>query len=123
VPAIALPLPRNLPARIAVLTAGLAAQAGAVALIGPWALPLWLVPDIALLAAISREANAAGRVAPRAVSLYNAVHALPGSVALAALGALASPDVLALGLVWLSHVLVDRAAGYGLRARDGSLRG
>jgi uncharacterized protein DUF4260 len=121
--AIALPLPRHLSSRIAVLGAGLAAQAGAVALIGPWALPLWLVPDIALLAGISREANAAGRLASRAVPLYNAVHALPGPVALVAAGALASPALLGLGLVWLSHVLVDRAAGYGLRAPDGSVRG
>lgn len=122
-PVIALPLPRNLPARISVLAAGLAAQAGAIALIGPWALPLWLLPDIALLAGISREANAAGRLAPRAVPLYNAVHALPGPLAVVAAGALASPEVLGLGLVWLSHVVVDRAAGYGLRAPDGSVRG
>jgi hypothetical protein len=122
-PATALPLPRNAPARVAVLTAGLAALVGAVLLIGPWALPLWLVPDITLLAGISREANAAGRIAPRAVPLYDAVHALPGPVAFVALGVLSSPDVLALGLVWLSHVLVDRAAGYGLRASDGSVRG
>jgi hypothetical protein len=30
---------------------------------------------------------------------------------------------LALGLVWLSHALVDRAFGYGLRTPDGWQRG
>lgn len=120
--AIALPLPRNLAGRLAVLAAGLAAQAGAVVLVGPWALALWLVPDVALLAGLSRDSNAAGRLAPRAVPLYNAVHALPGPLVAVAAGALASPALLAVGLVWLSHVLVDRAAGYGLRAPDGSVR-
>lgn len=51
------------------------------------------------------------------------MHALPGPLGLIAVGALASPTVLALGLVWLSHVAVDRAAGYGLRAADGGIRG
>jgi hypothetical protein len=110
-------------ARAALLVAGVAAQAGAIAVLGPWTLALWLLPDVALLAGISREAGGAGRLAPRAVPLYNGLHALPGPVALVGLGALVGPLCLGLGLVWLSHVLVDRAAGYGLRAADGTQRG
>ena len=77
---------------------------------------------VSLLTGASRELNAAGRLAPRAVPLYNAAHALPGPVAALAIGVLVSPTVLGLGFVWLSHVTIDRAAGYGLRAPDGSVR-
>ena len=113
---------RRPPARAVLLLAGLAAQAAAIVLLGPWTLALWLVPDLALLAGLSREHNEAGRIAPRAVPLYNALHALAGPIALVALGAAIGPALLGIGLVWLSHVLVDRAAGYGLRAPDGSQR-
>jgi hypothetical protein len=109
-------------ARAALLVAGVAAQAGAIAVLGPWTLALWLLPDLALLAGMSSEVGA-GRLAPRAVPLYNALHALPGPLALVGLGTLAGPPLLGLALVWLSHVLIDRAAGYGLRAPDGTQRG
>ena len=110
-------------ARGVFLIAGIAAQAGAIVLLGPWTLALWLVPDLALLAGISRESNEHGRLAPRAVPFYNALHALPGPLALTAVGIATGPLTLALGLVWLSHVSVDRAVGYGLRRPDGSQRG
>ena len=110
-------------ARGVFLIVGIAAQAGAIVLLGPWTLALWLVPDVALLAGISRDSNEQGRLAPRAVPFYNALHALPGPLALTGLGVAMGPLVLALGLVWLSHVSVDRAVGYGLRRPDGSQRG
>jgi len=62
-------------------------------------------------------------MAPRAVPFYNAAHALFGPLALSAAGLVAGPLVLGLGLVWLSHVLVDRAVGYGLRTPEGFQRG
>jgi hypothetical protein len=51
------------------------------------------------------------------------VHIYVGPLALIAAGALTGPLMLGLGLIWLSHVSVDRAAGYGLRNADGSRRG
>jgi hypothetical protein len=97
---------------------------GAIALIGPVALALWLVPDVALLLGINREFGDHGRLAPRAVPAYNALHALPGPVVLSAVAAaIANPFLAGLALVWLSHVTGDRAMGYGLRARDGGQRG
>jgi hypothetical protein len=102
---------------------GLAAMGGAVAIIGPWTFALWLVPDVALLFGWSRELNAQGRLAPRAVPLYNALHALLGPVALLAASTVLGPAALGAGLLWLSHVTVDRATGYGLRTRDGRQRG
>ncbi len=112
------------PVRRPLLAAGgLAALAGALWLLGPWALPLWLAPDLTFLAALGAPFDREGRLAPRAVPAYNAAHALPGPVALAAVGLLLGPAVLGLGLLWLSHVLLDRAMGYGLRTADGSQRG
>ncbi len=112
------------PVRRPLLAAGgLAALAGALWLLGPWALPLWLAPDLAFLAALGAPFDRDGRLAPRAVPAYNAAHALPGPVVLSAAGAVVGAVVLGLGLLWLSHVLLDRAMGYGLRAPDGSQRG
>ncbi len=112
------------PARRPLLAAGgLAALAGALWLLGPWALPLWLAPDLAFLAALGAPFDAEGRLAPRAVPAYNALHALPGPVALVAAGLLLGPVALGAGLLWLSHVLLDRAMGHGLRAPDGGRRG
>jgi hypothetical protein len=46
-------------------------------------------------------------------------HRLAPPAVLTAIGVLGGPLVLGLGLTWLSHVLIDRALGDGLRARDG----
>ena len=115
--------PDNIATRLAWLSAGVGAAAVSIALLGPWALALWLLPDLALLLGYSPEHSKDGRLAPRAVPIYNAVHALPGPLALVIAGLVVSPAVLGLGLIWLSHVAVDRACGYGLRDRDGNQRG
>ena len=108
------PLPR---AALMALTAAAAAVAAAW-LSSPWILLAWLVPDVALIAGMSSEFAGQGRLAPRAVRAYNALHALPGPVGVIAAGVVV-PALLGPGLLWLSHVLADRALGYGLRARDG----
>lgn len=101
---------------------GAAALAGAVALLGPWALALWLLPDLALLAGGRSAFTGDGRLSPGAVPVYNALHALPGPITLTAVGAVLGGPALGLGVLWISHVLLDRAMGYGLRAADGSQR-
>ena len=115
--------PDNMATRLAWLSAGVGAAAVSVALLGPWALALWLLPDVALLLGVSRELPEDGRLAPRAVPLYNTVHALPGPLIVVTAGIVVSPALLGLGLIWLSHVAVDRACGYGPRDRDGQQRG
>ena len=115
--------PTNAVTRATSLVAGLAAGAGAFVLLGPWALALWLLPDLALIAGMSRDFAGHGRLAPRAVGAYNAVHAYPGPILLAAAGLLLSPLLLGLGLLWISHVAIDRASGYGLRTAEGFVRG
>lgn len=109
--------------RIALATAGLGALAAATVLIGFLAPALWLAPDLTMLAGLSRDMPRDGRMPARAVPFYNAAHALAGPLALTAAGLLAGPLVLGLGLTWLSHVLIDRAAGYGLRSPEGFQRG
>jgi hypothetical protein len=100
---------------------GLAALAAAVAMIGPWAFALWLLPDLALVLGGRGAFAGDGRLAPHAVGIYNAAHSLAGPPALGAL-ALLAPAVLPFAVLWLSHIALDRSLGYGLRAADGSLR-
>ena len=109
--------------RLLLGTAGLAAFAGAAATIGWLAPAVWLTPDLSLLAGLSRDMPRDGRLAPRAVPFYNAAHSLPGPLVTIAAGAVAGPLVLGLGLTWLSHVLIDRSLGYGLRTPEGYQRG
>ena len=76
-------------------------------------------PDIALLAGLKD-----GRLNPRGVPFYNALHSYYAPVALmvvAATGAIAL-GFFVLGLAWAAHIAVDRALGYGLRTRDGFQR-
>ncbi len=117
----AFPLPRTTATRVLYAAIAIAAAAAAVAVSSPWVLALWLLPDLALIGAFNAEVQ--GALHPRAVARYNAVHALPAPVLLAAAGLVAGvPALAAIGLIWLSHVTMDRAAGYGLRSADGAQR-
>ena len=108
--------------------AALAAGAGAVAAgAGPW----WVLagaavaPDLSFLAAVGAPFPERGRLAPRAVPVYNLVHRPAGPAALAVVGVagLVPSWTVVAGLGWLAHIAVDRASGYGLRAADGWPRG
>ncbi len=115
--------PRTVLPRLIHAVVAIAALGGAVVLIGPVALALWIVPDVALLPGLSKEFGD-GRLAPRAVPLYNAAHALPGPVVLGVVAAVTvSPLLAGLALVWLSHITGDRALGFGLRTPEGWQRG
>src|SRR5690606_29348552 len=47
---------------------------------------------------------------------YNALHTAIGPIALALAGfALAAPLTLSIALIWLAHIGIDRALGYGLK--------
>jgi hypothetical protein len=67
---------------------------------------LFLLPDLSMLGYL-----AGPRVGAMA---YNVAHALVGPAALAILG-LSAPMVLPYACLWLAHVGVDRALGYGLK--------
>jgi hypothetical protein len=73
-------------------------------------------PDFALFVGIG-SGLAKGRLHPRAVPLYNALHRFIGPILLAFV-----PGFLVGALAWALHIAVDRTVGYGLRTPDGFQR-
>jgi len=80
--------------------------------------PWWLYLLLALAPDLSMAAYLAGA---RIGSLgYDAAHTYVVPVALAALGVVAdSRTLVAVTLVWIAHIGVDRALGYGLKYPSG----
>jgi hypothetical protein len=80
---------------------------------GSWLLfiVLFLAPDLAFFAYL---------ISPRIGAIfYNAAHTTLGPLALLAIGhAFAAPFAEALAMIWLAHVGIDRALGYGLKYGD-----
>jgi hypothetical protein len=81
---------------------------------GSWTLYLllFLVPDLSFLAYLSDARFGA--------IVYNAAHSYLAPVTLMTLGfGFASPITLSIALIWLAHIGVDRALGYGLKYSAG----
>jgi hypothetical protein len=79
--------------------------------------PWWLVPALILLPDLT-WAGYLGGTRIGAVT-YNAAHATPLPAVMIGLGWWQHrPLVLALGLVWLAHIGLDRLQGYGLKYDD-----
>lgn len=82
-----------------------------------------VMPDVALIGAFGER----GKLKPARVGFYNLLHAAPLALGVAVLAGLlgllgVDAGVLAIvGTAWLAHIAVDRAAGYGLRAPDGTI--
>jgi len=73
---------------------------------------LLLAPDLAMLGYLLGPRIGAGA--------YNVAHTYALALPLALLGFLAGrPAVLALALIWIAHIGVDRALGYGLKYPTG----
>lgn len=73
---------------------------------------LFFVPDLSFLAYLSDARFGA--------LVYNAAHSYMAPVTLLTLGfALASPLTLSIALIWLAHIGIDRALGYGLKYSAG----
>jgi len=83
------------------------------AVVPHWPLWFWpvalLAPDLAMVAYVLGSRRGAW--------VYNAAHLYAGGAILAGLGHALNASVIVaqLGLVWLAHVGVDRALGYGLK--------
>jgi len=105
------------------LIVGISATAAVLALGSPWLLAAWIAPDLAVLAGGIRPIDAHGRMNPAAVRAYNATHVLVGPAVLTVVGLAIWPTMLVVAALWLSHIGIDRALGYGPRAADGSQRG
>jgi hypothetical protein len=77
----------------------------------------WLVPLTVLVPDVLAAGYLGGtRIGAR---VYNLAHSTPLPALMVGLGWWrAAPIVLALGLVWLAHIGVDRLLGYGLKYND-----
>jgi hypothetical protein len=73
---------------------------------------LFLTPDLSFLAYLS---------GPRAgATVYNAVHNYAVPLALGLVGVTSSSStVVALSLIWVAHIGIDRALGFGLKYPSG----
>lgn len=97
---------------------GLTLFAGMVMLYAAWGgswlvfALLFLVPDLSFLAYLSDTKFGA--------MVYNAAHSYLAPVTLMTLGfGFASPITLSIALIWLAHIGIDRALGYGLKYSAG----
>src|SRR5262245_32262982 len=96
---------------------GLAVAVAAVVLFGHvcgswWLFVLWIVPDVSAVAYVF--GRRIGAIA------YDVVHLEAWPIALGVFGQLEGrPVVTGLALIWLSHIGIDRALGYGLKYASG----
>ena len=98
--------------------AGVFAASIALAGITQTGWPLWLWPLALLAPDLSMLGYLAG---PRiGAATYNAAHLYANGLILALLGLLIGQTALiAAGAIWLAHVGIDRALGYGLKHPTG----
>ncbi|WP_312529990.1 DUF4260 family protein [Paracoccus sp. (in: a-proteobacteria)] len=81
-----------------------------------WSWWLWLV--VLLLPDLSMAGYLAGPV--RGAFVYNLFHLYASGLVLVLLGMLVGQvDLITLGLLWLAHVGIDRAIGFGLKRPEG----
>lgn len=97
---------------------GLALFAGMTLLYAVWDGSWWVYAILFLAPDLSFAAYFAG---PRAGAIvYNAAHSYMAPMALMTTGfALSSPLVLSIAMIWLAHIGIDRALGYGLKYSAG----
>jgi hypothetical protein len=88
------------------------------------ALLFLIAPDLTMF--IGAGAADKGKLSPKAVPYYNFMHRpgiAPAVLVVYSVGGLGDwVPLFTAGLGWLAHIALDRAFGYGLRARDGSRR-
>jgi hypothetical protein len=95
---------------------GAALAIGALAAYAAVGRSWWLVPLVLLVPDVTMLGYLGG---PRPGSwLYNLGHSTPLPGVLVAIGWWQDRFVLALGLIWLTHIGLDRALGYGLKYSD-----
>jgi hypothetical protein len=97
---------------------GLTLFAGMTLLYAVWGGSWWIYAILFLVPDLSFAAYLAG---PRVGAIvYNAAHSYMAPVTLMTAGfALASPLVLSIAMIWLAHIGIDRALGYGLKYSTG----
>jgi uncharacterized membrane protein YccC len=107
----------NLP-RLLLRAEGTVVALAAVALYFYAGYPWWLLVVLALAPDVSFIGFAAGQRVGTAT--YNAAHTYLVPVALGTVGVVAGADLATqVALVWITHIGVDRAIGYGLKYPTG----
>jgi hypothetical protein len=97
---------------------GVVLFAGMTLLYALWDGSWWVYAILFLGPDLSFAAYLAGAKAGAIV--YNAAHSYLLPVALMTAGlAMASPLVLSIAMIWLAHIGIDRALGYGLKYQAG----
>lgn len=97
---------------------GLTLFAGMTLLYAVWGGSWWVYAILFLAPDLSFAAYLAG---PRAGAIiYNAAHSYMAPMTLMVTGfAVGSPLVLSIATIWLAHIGIDRALGYGLKYSAG----
>ena len=97
---------------------GVVLFAGMTMLYALWDGSWWVYAILFLAPDLSFAAYAFG---PRAGAIvYNAAHSYLLPVAMMTTGlAMSSPLVLSIAMIWLAHIGIDRALGYGLKYQAG----
>jgi hypothetical protein len=97
---------------------GLTLFAGMTVLYGVWDGSWWVYAILFLAPDLSFAAYLAG---PRVGAIvYNAAHSYMAPVTLMVTGfALSFPLVLSIAMIWMAHIGIDRALGYGLKYSTG----
>ena len=73
---------------------------------------LFLAPDISFVGYLDSPRTGA--------ALYNAAHSYMAPILLMAVGmALSAPLIMSLAMIWLAHIGIDRALGFGLKYAAG----
>ena len=97
---------------------GLALFAGMTLLYGVWDGSWWIYAILFFVPDLSFAAYLAG---PKfGAMVYNAAHSYLAPMAMMTFGfAGSSPLVLSIAMIWLAHIGIDRALGYGLKYAAG----
>ena len=104
--------------RVLLRAEGVAVAVTAIALYLHADYPWWLLVVLALAPDLSMVGYAAGPTIGAAA--YDAAHTYSLPVVLAAIGVIADAEIaIQVGLIWLAHIGVDRAIGYGLKYPTG----
>ena len=97
---------------------GAVVAVAAVALYFHFGYPWWLLVVLALAPDLSMLGYVGGPVI--GALAYDLAHTYAVPVALGAIGVLVDADLaVELALIWIAHIGVDRAIGYGLKYRTG----
>ena len=104
--------------RVLLRLEGVVLFAGMTLLYGLWEGSWWVYAILFLAPDLSFAAYLGG---PKVGAIvYNAAHSYLGPVALMTIGlAMAAPLTLSLAMIWLAHIGIDRALGYGLKYQAG----